>query len=150
VEAVDVNGDLVGRLHDVRRPEPDGHLARCSCGVRPPRRRRDPLGRCARAVLDGGGDEAPHALQHGAPSRRRADPRIPNPRGLRSFRRRAARRRWEELHLTRRGQHARGTVRRRRWVGGRDGPTRQRASLVRRSGAGDEGWGAPNSGGAER
>jgi hypothetical protein len=83
VEAVDVNGHLVHRLHDVRRPdaEPDplglsSPRVRLRCGgVQPPRRRRYSLGRCARAVLDAAADEAPHAAE--LPGRpRRADPRI--------------------------------------------------------------------------
>lgn len=85
VEAVDVNGHLVHRLHHVRRPEADPQpLSRRSPrarlrlrrgGVQPPRRRRHPLGRCTRAVLDAAADEAPHAAE--LPGRpRRADPRI--------------------------------------------------------------------------
>lgn len=88
VEAVDVNGHLVHRLHHVRRTEGEPALSLRSGGgggggvgvVHPPQSRRDPPDRPARAVLDAAADEAPHAAEHGATSPRRLarpDSRIP-------------------------------------------------------------------------
>lgn len=79
MEAVDVDGHLVHRLHDVRRAEADGPLVPRPRGgggvVHAAGRRRDPPGRSARAALvDGAADEALHAAQHGRAAR--PDPRI--------------------------------------------------------------------------
>ena len=127
VESVDVDGDLVHRLHDFGRAEADRPLLPRPRGgggvVHAPGRRRDPPGRSARAALvDGAADEALHAAVHGRAAR--PDPRItPSIPGLASELRPLLPTLGAACESTEAGERDEGGGRRRRpdAVGGRGG-----------------------------